>query len=495
MSGFYKFMEGNMQKKISEKNDKNTSIISFKTYLSSLKKFFRCWIVIFIAVSFLITCVNVVSETFYSEASASINFSFSGIESGLDPNGNKFEVDEIKSEDIVQAALDELKLTDLDAKEVAKTISIDGIVPLNVIDRITSYESFYNAEEYDYLKYVQDRTYYPTQYKMYINNNNLSNKDEVELINKITEIYADVFNEKYGYNTSMESAVRSIDYREYDYVDAVDVFSTTLGSLKNYINELAKTDNTRFKAENGYTFADVSESIDTIRTENLEWIASYINYNNVTKDRETLIANYEFRIENLKRDKIVAEENIESLNRTIEDYEKDAIIVFGNADGANTSFNKGSGTYDNLIAKKIHAEATASRCTEQIDRYEKRIKSLKNSTTKQSDIEIVEMEFEKLSVKIDSLLEIANETSSEYYNKVKLNNVYTVLSPARSSVVMILKKAVSNSIRTILMFGLFITGIYLSVAMLNSFYEIPFLNFAKKEKNDLKNKKSKKNKK
>lgn len=96
------------------------------------------------------------------------------------------------------------------------------------------------------------------------------------------------FYNNYGYNSSLESAVVSIDYTEYDYVDAVDVFDSSLGSLKNYIDELAASDNTRFRSETGYTFADLSSSIDTVRNEDLDWISSYITLNNVTKDKKIL---------------------------------------------------------------------------------------------------------------------------------------------------------------------------------------------------------------
>lgn len=97
----------------------------------------------------------------------------------------------------------------------------------------------------------------------------------------------------------------SIDYNDYDYVDAVSVFDSSLKSLKEYIDDLAKHDNIRFRSDqSGYTFADLSQSIETIRTEDLDMILSYIVYNNVTKDKENLIANYEFKIEELTRSKI-----------------------------------------------------------------------------------------------------------------------------------------------------------------------------------------------
>ena len=98
----------------------------------------------------------------------------------------------------------------------------------------------------------RDTSYYPTQYKIVLecgSETGLSKKEGALLLNKITEKYREVFYNNYGYNSSLESAVVSIDYTEYDYVDAVDVFDSSLGSLKNYIDELAASDNTRFRSE------------------------------------------------------------------------------------------------------------------------------------------------------------------------------------------------------------------------------------------------------
>ena len=232
----------------------------------------------------------------------------------------------MKSKEILQESIDELGLK-VSAEKIANHISIDGVVPEDVIDRITAYNSMFASETVDTARYIQDTSYYPTQYKITIEclEAGLSQKESADLLNKITEKYYTVFYNTYGYNTSLESAVKSIDYKEYDYIEAVDVFNASLSSLQNYIKELASGDKTRFRAENGYTFADISASIDTVKSEDLDWISSYILLNNVTKDRKTLIENYKFKIEELKRTRTIADETIKSINESIDVYEKNAL--------------------------------------------------------------------------------------------------------------------------------------------------------------------------
>lgn len=67
-------------------------------------------------------------------------------------------------------------------------------------------------------------------------------------------------------------------------------------------------------------------------------ILSYIVYNNVTKDKENLIANYEFKIEELTRSKNIYKERLQAINDTISNYEKNSILNIRHAtDGSNAT--------------------------------------------------------------------------------------------------------------------------------------------------------------
>lgn len=471
--------------------DKTGSLLSLKTYFLSLKKLFKFWLIAALLICFLNVGYSFGEKIVTGNVTAIVNFSFDGIESGVDPNGNKFDVSAMKTKEIIQDSLDELDLNDADAEKIGSYISIDGVVPSDVIERITNYTSLFDSETVASSKYIQDTSYYPTQYKIELEyaKAGLSKKDGAELLNKMTEKYYNVFYNTYGYNVSLESAVKSIDYKDYDYVDAVDVFNASLSSLQNYINELASKDNTRFRAENGYSFADISASIDTIRNEDLDWISSYIMLNNVTKDKDALIENYKFRIDDLKRNKKIAEETVNALAETIEEYEKSSILIFANAtDGASASLNQSSDTYNNLITQKLDAQSTLSSCEQNINRYEERIKSLESGSSNKSENEIVESKFENISLKIDNLLTAANETAVEYYETVFLNNAYTVISPADSSMISIVKSAIAGSINNITMFECILIALYLSVSVVICFVKIP-------EPSGRKNKKTKKAKK
>lgn len=221
-------------KKDDVKDKKKDSVLTVGMLFSKMKKFFVPWIIAAVVIALLNLGISGGKRLVTGTVSSVINFSFDGIESGLDPAGNKFDVNEIKSKDIIRESLKETGL-DGDVNHIYSHINIDGVVPLDVIERITKYDSIYNSDVIVSSKSIQDTSYYPTQYKIVLecgSETGLSKKEGALLLNKITEKYREVFYNNYGYNSSLESAVVSIDYTEYDYVDAVDVFDSSLGSLK-----------------------------------------------------------------------------------------------------------------------------------------------------------------------------------------------------------------------------------------------------------------------
>lgn len=293
----------------------------------------------------------------------------------------------------------------------------------------------------------------------------------------------------------------SIDHNDYDYADAVEVFDSNLLSLKNYINELEKTDEVRFRSEaSGYTFSDIARSIETLRSEDLEMLSSYITLYSVTKDKKDLIAKYKFRIEELERSKKQYEEMLEGIRETIEAYQQNTIMIFDRSDAdTDTSFVQSSEAYAELIDREVAAEKNAEEAAQQINKYKKRIDDLESSSKKGSE-EKVKEDFDKLSAKLDTLLSSVRETVNEYYEEVVLKNAYQIITPASDSAFGVIKNSAKKSIYPIAETFMIITGLYILLGVFCVFpptarlFEQLSQRFCRKEKQyNRKNKKPKKN--
>lgn len=472
------------------------SILPLSALFKNIKKFFLIWLIVSLASVIVIDGFHFANEMINRKISVTVNFSFDGIESGHDPTGNKFDVNEIKSISAIKNTLDELDLeyTNEDAEKIYSNINISGDVPSDVINRITAYSSIYDTDGSNESLTISDTTYYPTQYTITMNCDdvNISFGECAEFLNNLTERYSQTFLSNYGYKKSLENAVTVIDYNDYDYIEAVSVIDSSLVSLQNYINELASKDESRFRSEkSGYTFSDLSNSIETIRTEDLDMISSYITVYNLTKDKENLISNYNFKIEDLSRQKAIYEQQIKTLNETLDEYEKNSILIFANAtSGANATINQSTDTYDNLIDEQVNVQKELSDCEQQIDKFSKRIKALESST-KTGSTEKIQKYFENMNDKLTILIDSVNVTASEYYNDVTLKNAYTILSSASDSIFSIFKSSVKDSLIFILSFEFIISGLYIlmcTAAVNNKIHDIILLKFKRNKKSNKNNK-------
>ncbi len=418
-------------------------VVSISTVIKKLKKYLFVWIVaavFFVVVSFGYAAVT--THVNKPALSALVSFSYSGIEKGLAPDGRKLDVNTIKDPSVISDAMEELDIDKEELESIRQGITFKGIVPQDAAERITKYESFLDSGSNGGIQAVEkilDTTYFPTQYYVYFdyNNTNLTDKEAVSVLNEILNQYETYFYKTYGYNESLGSAVAAIDYKEYDYSEAVDVFSDSLGTLKRYVKQLSNEDKTRFRsAETGYTFDDLYEAIDTVQSIDLDKISSYVSVNNLTKDKDQALAYYEYRIKAMNREQAAYEEELASYDASIASYQKDQIMIFGNGtDDTNTQSSIASEQYDKMVQEKNNIASSLANTKQRIEYYKERQEALQNNPVGSNELtEKVETSLESVNTKITNLVELVKATSDDYYKNVTYGNAYTVLVPASSTV-------------------------------------------------------------
>lgn len=456
-----------------QEEEKDSFVIPVAAIFKNIKKYFAVWLVT-AAVSALLVFSGsaLISGDEHKTLSALINFTYSGIEKGLDPAGKVFDVNTVKNPEVIKDTLEELKLPLDDIDSLRSSITIEGIVPDDVIDKITTYKGIIDMGSNSAMSAAQEilsTDYNPTQYKVQFNyaDTDFSGSEAVEFLNTMLDCYRDYFFRTYGYNEALGSAVTVLDYNDYDYAEALDVFSTSLSSLKSYVDTLSAGDTTRFRSTaTGYTFSDLSDSINTLRSIDLDVISSYIAVNNVTKDKESLINYYDYRIEELTRQQAVQKERLTAITESLNAYEKDQIIIFGNGnEDTNTQSTVGSEEYNKLINEKISAQTNVSNTTQEIAKYKLRLVDLKsNKSASPEHIEKVETDLAALSVKITQLIEDVNATADDYYETVALANAYNILVPASTSTIDTITGTLKSTFIPILVVEALVLVVYIILA-------------------------------
>lgn len=422
-------------------NNDDEIVISFETIFRQLKRFFSAWIILAIVVG-LVTAggTMLLNKTVNSNSiSALINFNFEGIELGLDPYGDEFDVNKIKSPSMIEEALTELNIPLENVEEVRRNISIRGIMPGEARDKISLYQEIYTkggTAGLDAVNALLDVGYYPSYYIINFDNNTagFDIEDGKKIIDEILNSYQEYFFTSYGYNEAFGNSVVAIDYKEYDYPVAIDVFRSILDELDLYVRRIQLNDTTSFRSsKTGFNFEDIRRDIETVRTADIDSLSSYITINNVTNDKEQLVTHYEYKIDELEHELNVSKYQLKSLSDSINSYEKDTMLVFGDVgDTENeTTVSQASKKYDELVESKIKVQEEVSTKQQQIEYYKTRIKTLDGSNSKtDAVVEEVQNRLDDLYAKINNLVDIASKTSDEYYENVVFANAFNILVPA-----------------------------------------------------------------
>lgn len=418
-------------------------VVSISTVIKKLKKYLFVWIVA--AVFFVVASFGYAAITTHvnkPELSALVSFSYSGIEKGLAPDGRKFDVNTLKDPSVIKDTLTELDIDQSKLEAIRKGISFKGVIPKDAADRITLYDKILDGNTSGGLQAAEkilDTTYFPTQYFVYFNYNetNLSDKQAVDVLNGMLKQYETYFYKTYGYNEAIGNSVAAIDYQDYDYSEALDVFSDNISTLKRYVKQLSNDDKARFRsAETGYTFDDLYDALDTVQSVDLDRISSYVSVYNLTKDKDQALAYYEYRIKAMNREQAAYEEELASYEASIASYEKDQIIIFGNGtNDTNTTSSIASEQYDKMIQAKNNIAASLARTKQRVEYYKERQEALQNNPVGSNEYtETVEANLASVKEKVSKLVDLVKTTSDEYYKSVTFGNAYTILVPASNTV-------------------------------------------------------------
>lgn len=476
---------------ITLKNDEEKSevIVSIGTILRKLKKYVLIWLVV-AAIVFVAVFANTTIDTMHRKPTltALVSFTYDGIEKGLDPAGQDFNKDMIRNPVVIEKALTRLGMPLDELDNIRYNIKIDGIIPADAMDQILTYKNVYENANSNNLQAAQAMlgvSYFPTEYKVSFNysETTFSRSTAVEVINAVLEEYKTYFFETYGYNETLGNSVTAIDISSYDYSESIDVLKTSLNTMSNYLSQLSLEDKTRFRSSvTGYTFADLYEAVETVKSIDLDKASSYINVNNLTKDKSSSIAYYEYRINELNRHKTSVEEQLASVKESINAYEKDQIIIFGNGtDNTDTQSTQKSEQYDLMIEQKLTLTNDLAATKQNINYYRERRDALQKSSSNDKDkIAQVDEQLENVNAKISELIEDVKKTADDYYENVTFQNAYNILVPA-SNTMSSTMSVILNNVKTPLILG---EGAVFALYFMVAFIEAIKTDFDRKKKKE-----------
>lgn len=465
----------------SDEDDKDSVVLSISSFGKGLKRYFLPWVIVavivFVGVAGIKTIGVVCNKT---PLKALIGFNYKGIESGEDPAGHTFDINTVKNVQVISEALAENDIDLEEADAVRNAITFEGVIPSDAIDKMTTYKSVYENSTNGNLAAAQamlDVTYYPTQFKVSFDygSTGLTKDKAVQVLNSMLNHYRDYFFDQYGYNKSLGQSLSAVSYEDYDYSEAVDLFRVNLNALSDYVNTLSRSDSSHFRSKEtgvegedgltGYTFDDISQSIDAVKRIDLARISSYVTVNNVTKDKTATIAYYQYNIDELNREKNAYTERLANLKTAIDSYKKDTVLVMSGIDGTSQELSQSSEQYDKLVERYDNVATQLANVKQDISMYTQRKEGLEKGKEGTEDMEDYTVgELAKLNDKVNRLIEITRIASEQYYETEEFANAYNIFAPAVNSKIDTVKSILHASLMPLIVVEALVLIIYIIIA-------------------------------
>jgi len=379
-------------------------------------------------------------EPYKGSASMIISFNFDGIEKGLDPYGNNFDISKMKAPTVLSKVVNNLGLAKygISADDLGTNIELVPIIPGDVTEKIKSLEEAKKQNIQD----VQDYTYYPNRYTVTLSipkSFPIEESKARDILDELYKQYQEYFFYSYSDRSILANAMGPVNYDKYDYPEMSSVIRNQVEIIKNYLTtknkEIGASD---FRSKKtGFAFADIIDSIDVLEKVDLQRIDSIIQSYNLTKDKVTLIKLYEHRVQEsqLQSQKKADESRIYA--DMVGKYQKDKkVIILSGANETQNSVetNETSKYYDNLMDKSVSAGVTSRNALYDIAYYNAQIARLMKDkidpalkTKAEKDVLAL---LPDIKSKLQNWIDVTNNTVQEFYESQLYSKAMTKLSPA-----------------------------------------------------------------
>jgi len=261
--------------------------INLIDYLHTIWK----WKLLIIIMMILLTGLTIIiTMAKYPEryvADVSILLNFPGIEKHQNPDGILFEKEQIISPEILMKALDVMTHSNKNTQvfteiNLRKMIDIRPVVPLGI------------------KKNDDAVVFFPNQFNLTLtmnpNDQLFSRKEAEHILMSIINEYRAVFEKKYGEAPLFLSEFPDNFLVNSDYLDVIYVFKTRVNTFIVFLDSIIKKAGLFRSKETYDSFIDIKGELELIKDINIPTIEANIKEQTLTKDKDSLIHVYRYKV-------------------------------------------------------------------------------------------------------------------------------------------------------------------------------------------------------
>jgi len=222
-------------------------------------------------------------------ASEIIHYNDEQAEKGLAPNGEKLDVNEIKSSSVMSKVVDKMELTGV--YSVDGLISRIHIIPIEDEDKVARKDAkLEEGEEY---------VYKPSTYVVSFAAKSNEGPDFARtMLEEILDVYFEQFSQDYVNVAPADNTIENLNKNDYDYIEMMELIDTSIDDTLDTLSRRIEKNNYYSSTETGVSFDDLADDFNYLREVKVSSLFSKIYKYQITKNKSILISDYKTRIDN-----------------------------------------------------------------------------------------------------------------------------------------------------------------------------------------------------
>ncbi len=261
-------------------------IEKFKRFFFGVgKKAFKIIAVISLVIALCMSVYDYFETTRVEKATVTLNYEEA--KQGLNPDGSKFNIADIKSDEVLQNALAILGDDSLSVDSVKGRITIDAKMPISAIEQTRA--AIASGSTYNYN---------PSEFDVYYSQNKkLSKNNTVDFLDALSQAYYEYFISTYSDKNIILEFDGADDFDDYDYYEIFIVLENKINSMISYLGSHQEENTTFRSSKTGYSFENLITMLLNLRDKDLEKYRAYVVQYKISKDHSDFIGKQKYLIE------------------------------------------------------------------------------------------------------------------------------------------------------------------------------------------------------
>lgn len=244
-------------------------------------------------------------------AAAVIEYTNSEASEGRTPDDKLIDPNEMIGSNIIIQVMENLGISESASMDnIRKNITITPIIPEEEV--MMQEAQIEQGNEY---------TIYPTKYLVTFSADVSFGKQYTRrVLDELLDVYTAYYGEEHVNRSGGANDISDIYEKNYDYIEMIDVISNSLLDTRESLSVKINADEDFRSFKTGYSFSDLYEEFELLRSTEVPKIAAEILTAQITKDRDVLLAKYRNTNNDLSIENVASSEEVEKIKGIITAY-------------------------------------------------------------------------------------------------------------------------------------------------------------------------------